>query len=306
MKKGKIKNPVAGSELQLKRVAVGVCGPLNGAFYCEVCDPAYLGTPLWTVIGCGKDGKDSFAAFLVAVTKAGLPQRQDDFTLDGSYSPKTPRNTYLSIETAAQVKHKEAVDKVTVIAKEIVRDTVGLAEKYVTLVQHIREHQLKGEEVRPGLLEAGFNKVRVSEILRIANAPGEVFDRYAAREIGLKSALQLTRGSADGTAPNVIREIAQASGETAEQVEEELIGDGAALAGAKPVLDDADKVAQTKNAMILAGKRVLLLAAKLVKLGENARSVSQVWNMGDGYTLTLSKDKPAGTGFKKGAPAAAK
>jgi len=73
-------------------------------------------------------------------------------------------------------------------------DAMGIAgDKWRTMVRYINSNQMSREECSPVLLEAGWNKVRVSEIQRIAFAEPEVVTAYLSKALDWKPALEKAR-----------------------------------------------------------------------------------------------------------------
>lgn len=64
---------------------------------------------------------------------------------------------------------------------------------YLRLCDFIRFHQLQPDEAREALARAGMRKERVSEVLRVAAAPEDVYRDYEARLIGFRVALERSR-----------------------------------------------------------------------------------------------------------------
>jgi hypothetical protein len=97
-----------------------------------------------------------------------------------------PANT--QVITKQEIAFKE-------IAFEIIKSTVELGEKYLTLCLMIRSNNIAPKQVSTWLKDVGFHKVRISEINRIAHGPDDVFEKFKARSIGFRGALQLSRGN---------------------------------------------------------------------------------------------------------------
>lgn len=78
------------------------------------------------------------------------------------------------------------------LAGIIVKGTEALGGVYMRLVDTIRHHGFTDDEVRK-MLSRHFSEPRVSEILRVAKAPEEVYNRYMAGFFGFKAALRECR-----------------------------------------------------------------------------------------------------------------
>lgn len=80
-------------------------------------------------------------------------------------------------------------------AYDVALGHVELGRKYLILCQDIRDHKIGPAQVALMLSGMGFHKVRISEINKIATVPDELWNKFAARELGMKKVLQIARGS---------------------------------------------------------------------------------------------------------------
>ena len=69
----------------------------------------------------------------------------------------------------------------------------ALGGLYLRICDHIRQYEITPEEARFTLASVGFDKVRASEVIRVAYAPAKVYNEFSARLIGFKVALSKTR-----------------------------------------------------------------------------------------------------------------
>lgn len=89
--------------------------------------------------------------------------------------------------------HDEAIEEIDRLAKILVRGADALCGLYLRICDTIRESRLENEEIR-STLSKHFPPPRVSEFIKIANAPEDVYRRYRAGFIGFRAALSECRG----------------------------------------------------------------------------------------------------------------
>lgn len=119
-------------------------------------------------------------------------ESQPSFTLCKSEPPPIT----LSIPSRwhfAKLTHSEALSEVDRLAKILVKGADALCGLYMRICGTIREHRFTDTEIRH-TLGKHFPPPRVSEFVKIANAPPEVYRRYEAGFIGFRSALAECRG----------------------------------------------------------------------------------------------------------------
>jgi len=86
----------------------------------------------------------------------------------------------------------DALKSATVLADEALR---GMGQKYFGLCAEFRSAKLNRRESTLLLVALGYNKVRISEILRVSEVDDAIWDKYAKNEIGFKATLALGRGT---------------------------------------------------------------------------------------------------------------
>lgn len=92
-----------------------------------------------------------------------------------------------------QLSRREAVAELDRLGGIISKGVEALHGVYMGLTDLIRDHGLSDGEVRSAL--AGkFPQPRISELIRVARAPNEVYRRYQCGFFGFKAALQECRG----------------------------------------------------------------------------------------------------------------
>jgi hypothetical protein len=96
----------------------------------------------------------------------------------------------VQVQTKEQVKQDHAI---TVLAKEIIKVHGLVAEKYRDLILYVRQHKVDPKLVTIRLLALGFKRSRISEVLKVAEAPANVFQPFAAKQIGFGRALEFAR-----------------------------------------------------------------------------------------------------------------
>ena len=92
-----------------------------------------------------------------------------------------------------QRTHGEAVLEIDRLARILATGADALRGLYLKICDMIRSHELTDEEIR-SVLGRHFPPPRVSEFVKIANAPPEVYRRYYAGFIGFRAALAECRG----------------------------------------------------------------------------------------------------------------
>lgn len=169
--------------------------------------------------------------------------------------------------------------KLQKLADEIVAAMVATGDKWLKLCTYIRENQVTPKLVAHELGQKGFSKVQISKINKVANAPEEHWSKFAARTLGFKKVLELSRG-------NVQKEIAAQSGDNIVDVEAEVkrmeqSGDGSpgSSAGNAPVETDWEKKMDTGAAMVLRAAAAMKLPRQRTIDGKN------------GYVLVIKKAK---------------
>jgi len=88
-------------------------------------------------------------------------------------------------------------DSIKRFCEELIKSATKQAQVYYDLVTYIRKNKVAPKLVSYQMSEAGFNKVRISEVNRVANAPDDLYNAFAARALGFKNVLQLVRGASD-------------------------------------------------------------------------------------------------------------
>lgn len=89
--------------------------------------------------------------------------------------------------------HSEAVQELGNLVRTLSIGAEQLTNLYMRICDLIRLHQLSDDEIR-GITAPHFPAPRVSEFIKIANAPDEVYRRYRAGFIGFRAALNECRG----------------------------------------------------------------------------------------------------------------
>jgi len=78
-------------------------------------------------------------------------------------------------------------------ALEVLTSHIELGSKYFELCSFIRKNGIPPKPTRELLGQCGFNKVRISEILRVSNVPDEMWEPYRARAMSFAKVLELAR-----------------------------------------------------------------------------------------------------------------
>ena len=87
----------------------------------------------------------------------------------------------------------EALAEIDRCAGILARGVEALSGLYLRICDQIRDHHLTDDEIRQ-VLSPHFPAPRVSEFIRVANAPPETYRRYKAGLVGFRAVLQECRG----------------------------------------------------------------------------------------------------------------
>ena len=91
-----------------------------------------------------------------------------------------------------RIDREQALREITVLGCLISRGTQAIGRCYLRITDTIREFELADGEVREAL-RGQFADSRISELLRVANSPNEVYNRWQAGFWGFKAALRECR-----------------------------------------------------------------------------------------------------------------
>jgi len=186
------------------------------------------------------------------------------------------------LEPALTEAEKEQKEYVQRVGSEIVKGTVEVAGKYRQLVAYIRLHTVAPKLVTAWLAPLGFERSRISEIKKIADAPANIYQAFMAEQIGYRGALKLTREAIDVVASVVPDAPKNAMAGIAEAQHQQDIAAEEAKAEKAEKADD--RVADTL-ALKGAVNRAIKLMGKLKK--------SKFDFMADGFKVSIVKMKPA-------------
>jgi hypothetical protein len=95
--------------------------------------------------------------------------------------------------SCGRMTHAQAVAEVDNLARMLVNGIAALSGVYLRICDTIRQSGLTDDEIRDGLGKH-FPPQRVSEFIRIARAPDEVYRRYRAGFVGFRATLSECRG----------------------------------------------------------------------------------------------------------------
>jgi len=158
----------------------------------------------------------------------------------------------------------------------IIKKSGEVAGLYLSLCLNIRKNAIAPAVVSRILKELGFNRVRISEINRVANAPDDVFTNYQARAIGFNKAIEFARVTDAGIQETPAAKLLSEGGVSPMSRDE--INEAISEDDGKPK-DEAKKPT--------AAKRLDKLAKLFFKIAKKPG----VWKSGDGWQLVLSKAK---------------
>jgi len=145
---------------------------------------------------------------------------------------------------------------------DIIDATLQVAEKYLLLAKYVRDHKLPPKQVREVLSYLGFNKVRISEINRVANVPDDMWSEMEVKQMSFRKALDASRGR--------VREVLQVEDVSAEQPK---------LPGTEDSPDDKKKTAAARAAKQLLG------------IAEHFGWKSKTYKNGSEWTVTVTRSK---------------
>lgn len=89
--------------------------------------------------------------------------------------------------------HAQALEEIDRLAGILSRGAEALSGLYIRICHTLRQHNLTNDEIRE-VLSPHFAPPRVSEFIRIANAPPHVYRRYHGGFIAFRAALAECRG----------------------------------------------------------------------------------------------------------------
>jgi len=166
---------------------------------------------------------------------------------------------------------------------EVLAGHVILGDRYYELCRFVRENQLPPKPTRKLLMQVGFHKVRVSEILRIANVPDDMWKPYAARSMSFLKVLEIAR--LDGaSADEHIAKFIEVEAEVTQASPAGVGYEGAGEPGEgsdKPEVSEDDK----KKNKASAGAKAILAAAEYFNWKE------QVFRNGSEWEVVVRKCK---------------
>jgi len=93
---------------------------------------------------------------------------------------------------AANIEHAQC-EQLRQHGLAIAKATIATGLLWLGLCKYIRSNAIPPKVVSRELGTLGFNKVRISEVNRVANAADEVWNEYEARGLGFRHALELVR-----------------------------------------------------------------------------------------------------------------
>ena len=160
------------------------------------------------------------------------------------------------------------------IAEKIIIKTGETGVLYRSLVQYVRQQQVAPRFLTWRLLGLGFHKARVSEIVKVAMSPDDIYNDYMANSIGFKKCLLLARLNADGKPEETPVLTLLLNDQSLDRHDAESAIDEGDEGGG----DDKKKPVQPAVRMAKAADTIFRLAKKGSK-----------WESGDGWVLTLSK-----------------
>lgn len=122
-------------------------------------------------------------------------RRRDELAAGAAGNSVCSMETYLALPdrwVTEKLSHTEALREVKNLGNVLNKATTAVGHCYMRLCDVIRDYKLTDDEVRVALKDS-FPKQRISELLRVANAPGEIYARWHTGFFGFKAALRECR-----------------------------------------------------------------------------------------------------------------
>jgi len=170
----------------------------------------------------------------------------------------------------------EQSKKLQLLGLEAIKAVVAVADRYFALITFIREQKVDKKLATHSLTTVGFEKSIVSKLLKIAHAPDDVFDLYAARTVGFNKVLKLTRD-----AEKIIKGLKPGETKLLEAIDETVTEAEREAEAEEKSKEPVDTVA-TKTTRL---HKVCIQALKLME-ALNKKSFTKTR---EGYTLTIIK-----------------
>jgi len=103
---------------------------------------------------------------------------------------KVPSRWWLSERTDT---HPDALARLGELGTIFQKGTEALGGLYLRICDHIRVYKITPDDARATLSKVGFRRQRISEVLRVASAPANIYNEYKARLTSFRIALTKTR-----------------------------------------------------------------------------------------------------------------
>ncbi len=87
----------------------------------------------------------------------------------------------------------EALAQLRSLAATFEKGSVALGGLYLRICDHIRKFGITPPEARKELAAAGYPAPKISELIKVANAPEAVYHEYHSRNVGFRATLRKTR-----------------------------------------------------------------------------------------------------------------
>lgn len=121
------------------------------------------------------------------------PEQNQADAIKGSRTAAMTKEERAKLEIQAANIEFNQVEQLKERAVAVAKATIATGILWLELCKYIRANAIAPKVVSRELAALGFNKVRISEVNRVANAADEVWNEYEARGLGFRHALELVR-----------------------------------------------------------------------------------------------------------------
>jgi hypothetical protein len=146
------------------------------------------------------------------------------------------------------------------LAENCVKQHLNLGLSYIDLCRHIRTAQIPPVRTRELLNQMQFVQPRISEIIKVANAPEDTWLKIDAARLGFKAAIEMSRESA------TLKLLQSMSPDDGNMLAEELATEHTSAI--------ADEEAQGEKQPLSTKKKIKLLCDKIANLMSKAQMTS--------------------------------
>jgi len=178
---------------------------------------------------------------------------------------------------ALQNSHAAELKK---LGSEIIESIAIAGEKYLNICKFIRNNQVAPKLVSFELSALGMHRNVISKINKVANLPDEQWNQFAARTIGFNKVIELK-------SPGAAAALAESTGQTETSVKAQLEEmEQVEQENPEFIEKTPEQKREAAEKLMAQGAAKVLSAAASLELKREKKI-----NGGNGYILTISKDK---------------